>query len=134
MILLDYVQRFDRACEAIVEKRMIALPEGVPADELLRLFKNHERRNVCLANLCDQVEAFERGFKRSKQTKHRVTQIIAGVAQLYCAAVIEHRRQQNLSSAEKSRMQSEGQAQRDVAHLTTEVTGVRRYEGGDAPQ
>jgi hypothetical protein len=130
MILFDVVKRFDQACSILVERRMVPIPPGISNEEIMRLLMDHERRNLCVNNVCEQVASFEANYKRAKQTPQRVAQLIAAAAQLYVMAVLEHRRQQVLSHAEQKRLASEGSLHKEVADLVKDNTHVRRLEGG----
>lgn len=133
MIDFNVVRHFDDACKVLIDKRMVPLPEGVSAQEILRLLREHERRHVCLNNVCDQIERFERA-NRKNQDKRKIFQLIAAAAQLYVLAVLEHRRQMLLSVAEAKRLASEGNLRKEMAQITREATHVEEFKEGTPKQ
>lgn len=133
MILFDVVKRFDEACRVLIERRMVPMPDGIPNEDLIRLLKEHDRRNLCLNNVCEQISTFERSYKRVKQNGDKVNQLIACSAQLYVLAVLQHRREQIMSHAEQKRLASEGSLQKEMSAIVEDHTHVRRIPESGTP-
>jgi hypothetical protein len=79
---------------------------------LIHTFKNesvrnflirHERKNVCIQNLCYQIERCERQTYSIKFDANKYRMVIKEVAKMFAHAALESAMQRELSQAEKNR-------------------------------
>lgn len=82
-------------CDAIGER------EG--RDEIIRFIALHERKNVCVLNLCHQIETAESRFGARLGVKRR-NYLISECAKMFVAAALQSWKVQAMSLAEKSRI------------------------------
>jgi hypothetical protein len=72
---------------------------------LIPFFKDHERKNVVLNNLCEQILIIENRNLHFNAENYRST--IKDIALLFCKAALKHTEELNLSSAERNRRDRE---------------------------
>ena len=125
MLLFDIAKLFDVACEEVVKVHPDLIPH---ASELLAFARSHERRKVCLENVCDQVVKYETGAAkrwRPGQTKRDLKkgrfQLVAACAQLFMLAIKEQRDQQNWSEATKILRVNGDRNKNDMSKILVEV-------------
>jgi len=78
-----------------------------PKPEILKFVLNHERKDLVLNNLCDQILRAERYNFNFNAEKYRF--IIRSMAKTFATVCLEHHRQQALSSLEKIRIRNESE-------------------------
>ena len=110
MLLLDITTEFDLACTR----------ELAQQPEILSFVKRHERRNVVLGNLCQQVVLFERTF-RGQKTREKRSQIIDAAALMFISAVKRQREESNWSHARKAQERAKGSLRQEVSRLIKEA-------------
>lgn len=124
MVLLDVMRDFQTCIKHLVTKDQptldFMLAVGISSDEALRLANDHPNRQLFLRNLCDQVAVYEKRFRGKANVRERAL-IIAASSEMYVKGIIEARRQQNLSEAEKVRIRNQDSLKNDVAQLIKEV-------------
>lgn len=75
--------------------------------EILKFVLNHERKDIVINNLCDQIIRLERYNINFNAEKYRF--IIRSMAKTFATVCLEHHRQQSLSSLEKIRIRNESE-------------------------
>lgn len=95
-------------------------------EDLQKFIDRHERRQLVLDNLCREIQNYEQNYPRKYTWDHnsndrRINEMVAQVAQQFFHAAKLQREQSLLSSAEKSRIQNEGQLKRDAEAIITEI-------------
>lgn len=78
-----------------------------PKPEILKFVLNHERKNVVINNLCEQILRIER--YNINFDAHKYTFVIRSIAKSFATVCLEHHRQQSLSSLEKIRIRNESE-------------------------
>lgn len=120
MIDFSIVKDFNTLCERACD----LMPELKPhKEELLRFAQQHERRQLCLQNVCSQVQQVERAFRTSGPDKMRRmrNETIASCAQMFMKAIKDYRDLQNESLMSKVVRQQDRQKKEAVAELIREV-------------
>lgn len=97
-MLSDVRRIFDESVDTLFSEK----PHLVP------FFKDHERKNVVLNNLCEQILIIENRNLHFNAEAHRT--LIKDVALLFCKAALKLVEEQHLSPAERSRREREGRA------------------------
>lgn len=128
----EIVKQFDFACSQVCD----LIPELRPHKaELVGFAKHHERREVCLTNVIEQVDIFERnnlagsgkrwqpGRKKhgNEQNRKRRSLVIAAAAQMFMVAIKTQRDQSTLSNAQKSVLQNKDNMQNELSRILKEV-------------
>lgn len=135
----EVTKQFDFACEKVCD--LVAELKPFKHD-LVMLAKHHERRNVCIDNVCHQVEIFERrnlcGYSQrrapgmrqfaAQDNRRRRNLVIAAAAQMYMLAIKAHRDQQNLSPAQQSMLAKQGQPTGIQEQIAGIVKEAPRYD------
>lgn len=65
----------------------------------------HERKEVCLQNLCEQIRIIELG--RMDLSAHKYKNLIEGVAKMFCDAALKSKEEELITHAEKARRLNE---------------------------
>lgn len=130
----EIAKAFDFACEKFcqVEPRL-----REHAAQLVSFAKNHERRELCITNIQEQLQIFcsKRSWSvhtlqnsNAKNMKRR-NLIIGAAAQIFILGIKEQRDQASLSEVQKSVLRNKDNIKNELSKILKEVP---RY--GDAPQ
>lgn len=121
-MLLDVTQLFDQ----YLTKNFGHKPE------VLQFLLHHERRQICLQNLCGQIQIAE---KRSKlrlnfdAIKYKL--MIDEVAKMFAHAAVRVRVAELVSTAEKYRRQSEASKYDEIKSVVKGLDDEPRTKGGE---
>ncbi len=123
MYLLDVTKDFQTCVDHLFTKHAPLLQYcsqvGISVSEARRLAADHPNRPLFLRNLCDQVATYEHRF-RGRVDKRRRHEIIAAASEMFVKGIIEAKRQELLSEAEKGRIRSQDALKEHVATLIKE--------------
>jgi len=77
--------------------------------DIAKFLKTHPRRNLCLDNLCEQVETCEKRTYSITFDADAYKDVIKSVARMFSEAALNHLEQSLLSESEKLRLRKEGE-------------------------
>jgi len=86
---------------------------------LIEFFLNHERKELCITNVCKQLTQCE--IRRPGFNTVQAAEIIDFSARLFTIACIQHQEQKHISQAEKSRIRKEGDREADYEEEQKEL-------------
>lgn len=127
MLLLDVSTEFNR----YVKEKIAGMPTD-SREQLEKFILNHERRDLFLNNVCDQIMRYEHRFKNRITRKGR-DQIIEMAAQMFIDNAIKHYADQNISECERLAREREQSEWDEVQETVDEMErlGVEYGEESD---
>lgn len=69
--------------------------------EIARFLLKHERKELCIQNLCEQIQGVERSRMSLTFTPSMYKKLIEDIARFFCQQALKQAEEQNLSSLEK---------------------------------
>lgn len=100
--------------DARIKKVFISKPNMLP------FFLQHERKNLCLDNLCEEVKTAEWKLG-AKMDKAKFTQMVETIADTFCQAALRQAEFKHLSPAEQYRRRNERDLPKDVIDFAEEL-------------
>jgi hypothetical protein len=85
--------------------------------EVSRYLMNHERKNLCVDNLCEQIQIIERRRLKIVFDAAYYKRTIQDIARMFCNACLKHAEEKSLSSNERLRRIDEGNREADVKDM-----------------
>ena len=79
--------------------------------DLMTFFLKHERKKICIDNLCEQIQGVERRRYSLTFNSTIYKRLINDVAKMFCDACLLHQDEKNLSSNERLRRIEAGSAE-----------------------
>lgn len=125
--MLEIAKKFDYACREVVNVHPGMIPH---AEELIEFARNHERKQVCLLNVCQQVAQYSRSANKFRPGRRKKTNaeirrqqnlLIAAAAQMFMLAIKTQRDQANWSEATKILRTSTNATREQMASILKEV-------------
>lgn len=77
--------------------------------DIVRFFTKHERKNLCLDNLCAQIKGVERSRMSLRFDKQLYTIFIEDVAAKFCGDALRYAKEQALTRAEQERLRADAE-------------------------
>lgn len=111
------------AVEHVFDNRLREVFKTKP--DVLKFLLNHERKKVCLENLCEQillVDAKKNGLLKAPQYR----QLIDSIADVFASVALNAKQNELMSAAEKRRLEAEASREKtlDEEIKELEVDGV----------
>lgn len=88
--------------------------------DILRFVLNHERKHVCIDNICNQIQIMERKPNMMANTK-RVAYIIDNMADFFAKVAIEQRIQYMKSDIEKKQITAQADRIKEAEGMVKEL-------------
>ncbi len=88
--------------------------------EVRRYLIDHERKNICIDNLCREIQTIERRKLRIIFDLQAYKRTVRDVAKMFCEACLLHAEEKALTSNERSRRIREGQKEADAQEMINE--------------
>lgn len=85
-----------------------------PNKDIAAFLWNHERKPVCIKELCNQIEICERKERRIKFDRAKYVQVINQSAEMFCNAALLKAEQDHVSRLERQRLIDEGNRIKDI--------------------
>ena len=87
--------------------------------EVLKFLLKHERKNVCIQNLCYHISQLEKLSITWNAEKYR--RLIGDVAVMFGKAALEHYAQREMSDAEKTRRQRQADSLKEAEAMMIDL-------------
>lgn len=114
-MLLDVKQIF----EDHLKTTLITQPE------VLKFVLNHERKDLCIRNLCDQILVSERKL-RAKFDQKKYKLMIESIANQFAQAAIDLKKQEILSQSEKKRLIKQADSLKEAEECVNDLEDFSR--------
>ncbi len=75
--------------------------------DVMRFFTQHERKNICIDNICEQIQGVERSRMSISFNKKLYTKFIEDIAMKFCFDTLTYAKQQSLTRLEQSRLKAD---------------------------
>ena len=110
MLLFEITQEFDRQLKDIFESKPV----------IYNWLKNHERKNVVLNRVCNEVLIYEKKFHARLKLSQR-NAIIKEAVKLFAGCAIEHKEQQLMTEGQKAVIQKRESEMKELEEGVVEV-------------
>lgn len=85
--------------------------------DVAKFVKNYERKGICIDRLCEQIEMIERRTFQITFDMNAYKKTIQDVATMFAKSVVRYAEEQNLSSIEKIRRETEANKDKQVQEM-----------------
>lgn len=113
-----------RRFEEEITKRLSSKPE------VLKYVLRFERKEVCLRNLCEQIEKLERASFQIVFDAKKYDTVIRDVANLYMKAVVHYLSESMMTDAAKAKQRADANYLKDAQELADELE-KEAFRGAD---